>query len=85
MKLEGGPCPKCGQLRVHRSHRKGFAERIIAAAASGGIRRCHACDVRFTRVGGSTVYVEDARSALRWAVVLAAGAGAVAAVLIRFL
>jgi ribosomal protein L37AE/L43A len=81
----GEPCPKCGALRVHRSHRRGLAERVLAAAGRGGIRRCHACEARFARVGGSIVYVADARSAMLRFALLAAGASVAAALIARWL
>jgi ssDNA-binding Zn-finger/Zn-ribbon topoisomerase 1 len=83
---EGAVCPKCGALRVHRSHRKGFAERALAVAATGGIRRCHACEARFALFGNSIIYVEDARRVMRMfarAAVLVASAGLVVAAIVR--
>jgi ribosomal protein L37AE/L43A len=82
---EGGLCPRCGEPRVHRSHRRGLAERALVAASRGGIRRCHACEARFARVGGSIVYVADARRAMRRFALLATGAAVAAAVIVRFL
>ncbi|MGQ9635639.1 MAG: hypothetical protein ACUVXB_15515 [Bryobacteraceae bacterium] len=49
------------------------------------IRRCHACNLRFARLGGSTILVQDAERALRRVVraaAVAAGAVGVLAVML---
>ncbi|MGD0013665.1 MAG: hypothetical protein ABSD56_04455 [Bryobacteraceae bacterium] len=61
---EGGICPNCGAPAVRRSHRKGFTERVLSLVGAR-VRRCHACNVRFARLFSSTVYIDDARRALR--------------------
>jgi hypothetical protein len=61
---EGSICPSCGAPGVHRSHRKGFTERLLALVGAR-VRRCHACNVRFARLFSSTVYIDDARRVLR--------------------
>lgn len=61
---EGSPCPNCGAPAVHRSHRKGFTEHLLAVVGAH-IRRCHTCNARFARLFASTVYIYDARRALR--------------------
>ena len=61
---EGSPCPNCGAPRVHRSHRKGVTEHLLAVVGAR-IRRCHSCNVRFARLFTSAVYIDDARRALR--------------------
>ncbi|HEY1203508.1 MAG: hypothetical protein ABSH46_03170 [Bryobacteraceae bacterium] len=66
---EGSPCPNCGTLSVHRSHRKGITEHLLAVVGAR-IRRCHACNARFARLFNSAVYIDDARRALRRAAVL---------------
>jgi hypothetical protein len=76
---EGSPCPNCGSLSVHRSHRKGLTERLLAVAGAR-IRRCHACNVRFARLFNSAVYIDDARRTFRRAaliVLMVAGAAVV--------
>jgi len=66
---EGSPCPNCGSASVHRSHRKGLTERLLALVGAR-IRRCHACNVRFARLIKSAVYIDDARRVLRRAALL---------------
>jgi hypothetical protein len=60
----GSVCPRCGTARVHRSHRRGVIERVLASTGAT-IRRCHACNVRFARLAKSTIYVEDGQRVLR--------------------
>jgi len=60
---EGSACPNCGALNVHRSHRKGITEHLLAIVGAR-IRRCHACNARFARLFNSAVYIDDARRAL---------------------
>jgi len=69
----GSICPHCGTPRVHRSHSKGLTERLLLLVGAR-VRRCRACDVRFARLFGSTVYIDDAR---RVAIVLFMAAGVV--------
>ena len=57
---EGSACPSCGSPSVHRSHRKGITE-FLLAVVGGRIRRCHTCNARFARIFSSAVYVDDAR------------------------
>ncbi len=66
---QGSICPKCGTSGVHRSHRKGLTERLLSLAGAR-VRRCHACNIRFVRLFSSTVYIDDARRALRRAAIL---------------
>jgi hypothetical protein len=66
---EGSICPNCGAPGVHRSHRKGFTERLLSLVGAR-VRRCHACNVRFARLFSSTLYVADIRHALRRAAFL---------------
>lgn len=61
---EGGICPSCGSPRAHRSHRKGLAERLLSIAGAK-MRRCHACNIRYATLWHSTIYIDDARRALR--------------------
>ena len=58
------PCPQCGAKRVYRSHRRSFAERILSLAGMK-IRRCHACGLRYTRLGGSVLLMADVERLLR--------------------
>jgi predicted RNA-binding Zn-ribbon protein involved in translation (DUF1610 family) len=58
------PCPQCGAKRVYRSHRRSFAERILGLAGMK-IRRCHACGLRYTRLGGSVLLMADVKRLLR--------------------
>jgi len=47
------------------------------------IRRCHACNVRFTRFGASTLFIQDGERALRrLALVGLMAAGAIAVLLV---
>ena len=61
---EGDPCPNCGGLSVHRSHRKGATEHLLAIVGAK-IRRCHTCNVRFAHLFASSVYVDDVHRGLR--------------------
>ncbi len=61
---EGSPCPRCGALKAHHTHRKGNTEYLLAFLG-GRIRRCHACNLRFARLFDSVVYIEDARRVVR--------------------
>lgn len=61
---EGSPCPNCAAPNVHRSHRRGLTEHLLAVVGAH-IRRCHSCNVRFARVFSSAVYIDDARRLLR--------------------
>ena len=77
------PCPRCGSPRVYRSHRRGLLERLLSLVGLK-IRRCHACNLRFTRFGGSTLVIEDCERALRRLALvglMAVGAVAVLAVM----
>ena len=79
---EGTSCPSCGALSVHRSHRKGITERLLALVGAK-IRRCHACNARFARLFNSAVYIDDARRALvRAAILLLMLAGTTVVVLV---
>jgi hypothetical protein len=49
---------------VYRSHRRGFTERALSLAGLK-IRRCHACNLRFARFGGSVALVQDVQRVLR--------------------
>jgi hypothetical protein len=80
----GSICPGCGTPKVHRSHRKGLVERLLAFVGAH-VRRCHACNLRFARLFSSTVYIDDARRALRrlaLIVLMAAGAALVLIVML---
>jgi hypothetical protein len=55
-------CAQCGSTRIHRSRRRHVSERIITAFG-GGMRRCHQCNSRFVRVGGSMLRIADLRRA----------------------
>jgi hypothetical protein len=83
----GSFCPRCGTPTVHRSHRKGLTEHLLALVGAR-VRRCHACNTRFARLFTSTVYIEDARRVLRRAAILflmLAGAALVLAVILWFM
>jgi hypothetical protein len=66
-------CPKCGSQRIHRSHRRGAAEHLLAFLGLKP-RRCHECNARFSTLGNSVLFRKDVDSLLRKvsAVVLAA-------------
>lgn len=84
---EGSPCPNCGALSVHRSHRKGITEHLLAVVGAR-IRRCHTCNARFARLFNSAVYIDDARRALLRAAILLlmlAGAALVVIVMLWFM
>lgn len=55
-------CPACGALASHRSHRRGFMDRMITYIG-GQIRRCDSCATRFVRFGNSTMLIADVRKA----------------------
>ena len=42
-----GACPNCGSTRVHRSHRRGFFERILLPLVGRRPFRCADCNHRF--------------------------------------
>ncbi len=65
----GSICPHCGTPRVHRSHCKGLTERLLFLVGAR-VRRCRACDVRFARLFGSAVCIDDARRVLRRAAIV---------------
>lgn len=71
------PCPRCGSTRVHRSRRRGFTEHALSLVGLK-MRRCHACGLRFTRLGDSVILPTDVSRGLRRLRQLAlAAAGAV--------
>jgi hypothetical protein len=80
----GSICPNCGAPKVHRSHRKGLSERLLALLGAR-VCRCHACNLRFARLFSSTVYVDDARRLLRRAALVLSIAAGTALVLIVML
>lgn len=71
-------CPKCGSLRVHRSHRSSLAERALPYAKA---YRCHECDYRFTLLGRSVIESRQIQRARRELVVFLAALLALALVL----
>jgi hypothetical protein len=84
---QGSLCPNCGAMNVHRSHRKGTTEHLLALVG-GKVRRCHICNVRFVRLFASSVYIDDARRALRGLALLLlmlAGAALVILVMLWFM
>jgi len=84
---EGSLCPNCGALSVHRSHRKGTTEHLLAVVGAR-MRRCHSCNVRFARLFFSNVYMDDARRALRrlaLLLIMLVGAGLVILVMLWFM
>ena len=46
-------CPSCGSPNVHRSHKRGFVERVILPLLHLRPYRCEDCDARFL-LGHST-------------------------------
>ncbi len=40
-------CPNCGSARVHRSHRRGFYERVLLPLLGRRPFRCADCEHRF--------------------------------------
>ncbi len=75
-----GKCPNCGSERIHRSRRRGAAERLIALAGFR-FRRCHECRFRYAAVGRSVLLTSDIHRVLRRLGVIVILAGALAAVL----
>lgn len=57
-------CAQCGSPRVHRSHHRHPLERIVTILG-GGVSRCHNCNSRFVRFGGSLLHITDLRRASR--------------------
>lgn len=55
-------CPKCSSQRVHRSRRRGALERLLGLIGAK-VNRCHACNFRFLRLGGSTLLLDDVKRA----------------------
>src|SRR5690349_1896141 len=53
-----GVCPKCHSERVHRSHRRGALERLLAMAGVQ-TRRCHECNIRMVTLGQSILARRD--------------------------
>ena len=51
-------CPKCGSSRIHRSHRCGVGEHLLALTGLKS-RRCHECNVRFVTIGQSVLFRKD--------------------------
>ena len=51
-------CPKCGSSRVHRSHRRGFLERVLLPLLGRRPFRCADCEHRFlaSRFGRSRAH-----------------------------
>jgi hypothetical protein len=58
------PCPNCGSIRVHRSRRRGLAERILCLAGAR-VKSCHQCGLRFLRYRSITLPVADTVRILR--------------------
>lgn len=52
------PCPRCGSTRIHRSRHRTFWERILPVTGAW-IRRCHDCDLRFIRLLGITLRMDE--------------------------
>ena len=52
------PCPKCGSIRVHRTHRRGLAERLLCLAGAR-VKTCHQCGLRFLRYHGLSLPMAD--------------------------
>jgi hypothetical protein len=53
-------CLQCRSVRVHRSRRRHPAERVLTFLG-GSLRRCHDCNSRYVRFGGSLVRLTDLR------------------------
>ena len=69
-------CAQCGSPRIHRSRHRHPVERVVTMLG-GNLRRCHNCNSRFIRLGGSLLRMTDLRRvsqrlALAIAMVLAA-------------
>ncbi len=43
--MASAPCPQCGHP-IHRSHARGFVEKLIRVATGYRVYRCHHCDWR---------------------------------------
>jgi hypothetical protein len=74
-------CIHCGSRRVHRSHRQGWLDRALLLAG-GRTCRCHECNARFMRFGGSLLRIADVHRAvwrLLMALAMMTAAGAVLA------
>ena len=79
-------CLHCGSGRVHRSQRKGWIDRAVLLVG-GRTCRCHECNARFARFGGSLMRVTDLnRAARRFLLALAmmSAAGAILASIVWF-
>jgi hypothetical protein len=49
---------------VYRSQRRGATERALSLLGLK-IRRCHDCDLRFTRLGSSAIWIENVERVAR--------------------
>lgn len=78
------PCPRCGSDRVYRSRRRDSLERALKIFGLK-IRRCHACNLRFTRFGGSVIVISDLRRILRRICQIALAVAGAALVLVAML
>jgi hypothetical protein len=62
-------CIHCGSSRVHRSHRKGWLDRVVLLVG-GQTCRCHECNARLARFGGSVLRMADVHRAA-WRLLIA--------------
>jgi hypothetical protein len=57
-------CPQCLSPRLHRSRRRQTAERLLALLGCS-MRRCHDCNARYVKFGGSLIRMNDVESIYR--------------------
>lgn len=68
-------CPQCGSLRVHRSRRRTFLDRVLTLAG-GVIRRCQDCRRRQAWFRSTPVVLDLADSPThKWADLAVVGSG----------
>jgi hypothetical protein len=63
-------CPQCQSDRVHHSHRRGLAERLLCTLGAD-IRRCHTCRARQAWWGAAVIQLgENGGGSGRWSAAL---------------
>jgi hypothetical protein len=74
MKANIRHCPKCASVRVHRSHRRGLAEWLLACLG-GEILRCHDCRSRRYWIGAGSIRLAETHTPGRETGIVVLGTG----------